>query len=197
MTTLDNIIEICKEYITDSDCVYKMCRNEYLVVMKETPATITNEQRKNIFDVDYAKCRASEFMVMTIINIFDLSNKPKMLLHQFNGHKIQYTVGEKAAPDRFDMNYENVCAGGIHYFKKIECAYFYRTRCPNYIGYWDSWDDNGEMIHRKLSVQKNIVETFCPSQDVIVDLNNNCIVVRGIWTTYHFNENRKTGGALQ
>src|SRR5438552_1369387 len=74
-----------KHYI---DCenplyVYKMCtsfnnnngkleKNEWLVIMKKLPDTVTNESRKNAFNCKYAKYRANKLEVIEIINVKNL-----------------------------------------------------------------------------------------------------------------------------
>ena len=55
-----------------------------------------------------------------------------------------YEVGKIVYPDTYDHNIENVCSNGIHYFKTIEPAYFYRNPPINYTGIAICWHNNGQ-----------------------------------------------------
>src|SRR5579872_6315550 len=72
------LLEICKEYCSDSSYVYKLCNNnhyrverKWLVVLKKLDDTITNEHRTGIVNDYFAKYRANK---LKVIKIFDITN---------------------------------------------------------------------------------------------------------------------------
>lgn len=135
----------CSKY-TGPNYVYKKCEMNHvswIVVMKKTPETKTNEGRKNVKDPDKAKFRANLLSVVEIFNIADPSITEKSISNTYC-HKITvYEVGKDVRPDLFDENLEEVCTYGIHYFKTLEPAYFYMDPPPQYTGTAVEWFDDG------------------------------------------------------
>ena len=135
----------------DPSYVYKLCDNKWLVIMKKNTDTKTNESRSNCVDTEYAKFRASQLDVIMIINVNDGTNVESIDNTYINvyGDKeshIMYTVNKRVEADNFDTELNEVCSNGIHYFKSIKAAYFYRNvnKVPSgYTGEWYSWHDNG------------------------------------------------------
>lgn len=144
MSELCAILNLCKEYINDPQCVYKQCDGGYIVVMKKLPGTMMNEMRADIVDADRAKFRASMLEVMFIVNMNDTNDRPHQVLNRFHRYETMYTVGEKVVPHEYDQNIDTVCTGGIHYFKIIETAFTYGSTPCNFTGNWTSWYENGQ-----------------------------------------------------
>lgn len=143
-TTFETIQDLCKNYVMDPTYVYKLCNMEYFIVMKVLPETVTNENRANIIDTSCAKCRASVLEVVLIVSVKDTSDRPHQLLHKYESIKTTYILGEKVLPDKFNYKLEEVCTGGIHYFKTIQVAFLYRFIPDDYTGIWTYWHSNGQ-----------------------------------------------------
>lgn len=149
-TILNQLINGCRKYFDDNSYVYKVLSDEWLVVMRKLDqmtdgcSTRTNEGRKDVVDIDHAKFRGDGFMVIRIINL----NNPHMTVEQQinKGYGIMtiYQVGAVVRPDRYDDQIDVVCSGGIHYFKTLMTAYYYRPPPARYTGKWMMWHDNGE-----------------------------------------------------
>ena len=139
---LDKLKEECKEYLDDSEYVYKICSN-CIVVMKKLQDTRTNENRINVANSLYAKFRADKLYVVKIIN----SNNMELIKEVTNNNyyiKITYKCDEIIVPDIFDENINEVCSSGIHYFKTIDAAFYYRDQLPTqFTGKWVCWYGNG------------------------------------------------------
>lgn len=178
MCSLEAVMDACKEYMVDPDYVYKNTYG-YIIVMKKLPTTITNEQRSNVDDADHAKFRASELLVVVIISINNINNRPTRILNRFYTsnslcHFALYTVGEIVVCDEFDKNIDVVCSGGIHYFKTLDTAFVYSGAVPkNFTGCWTKWYDNG---------RKNIVTEYVKG------------VQSGLKTWWHENGKKETEG---
>ena len=152
---LDCLKIVYKQYIDDPDCVYKLCDDQWLVIMKKitngkNKITITNESRENVYDPLYAKFRANILDVVVIVSIKTMKTV-KYLYHRYvdpnnrNGHpiSIMYNVGETVEPDKFDQDLEKVCSSGVHYFKTLDRAYYYRGLPLIYTGRLIEWYDDG------------------------------------------------------
>lgn len=113
--------------------------------------TITNESRKNIYDPLCAKFRANVLEVHKIINI-ETMEQSTFLCHEFYNYDIGasipllYEVGKVVEPDSFDPDLNNICSNGVHYFKTIDRAFYYRNydNLPLYTGRCIDWFDNGQ-----------------------------------------------------
>lgn len=102
---------------------YKRC-GRHLLELKDAPNTITNETRTNVKDARFAKFRASRLIPT---KIYDLKNDIfiEELYWSFAGHSIVYKVDQEAIPHEFDLNCNNVCVGGVHYFHSLVAAFFF------------------------------------------------------------------------
>jgi hypothetical protein len=152
----------CKEYIDNPIYKYKLCTEytttkKYLVILKNDEKTKTNEERK-VVDSLRAKYRANQLIVVKIIlidfdavNNADPFNENKKIIDKLKHRPehikcdhIIYEVGKLVKADAFEDDINKVCAGGIHYFKSIDPAFYYRSHVPeNYTGEWTQWHDNG------------------------------------------------------
>lgn len=145
------LLHNCKEYIKDENYVYKLCldctsedtRRKWLIILKKCPDTKTNEARDYVFDKFYAKFRANKLEVIKIINIRSPQNTKTTIISEFKDIKTKYTVGEIINANSYEEDINIICAPGIHYFKTIRPAYYYRRPSNNYTGKWYTWHDNG------------------------------------------------------
>lgn len=150
---LDKLLKKCENYITDESYVYKICvewnivdNGEWIVIMKKIEDTKTNEERF-VVDKMHAKYRASELKVIEIINASNPEITKEFFTNKlhFQNKTTTYRVGCIVKPDFYNDDIKSVCSGGIHYFKTLESAFFYRNMHPiNYTGIWLSWYDSGQ-----------------------------------------------------
>lgn len=156
---LEKCVKRCSRYLDDPMFVYKMCNGMWIVVLQklESQMTSTNEARDDVSCKSFAKYRANK---LRVIDIFDADNVDmdtksitnRTVIARPSGDKAAartietvYEVGKIVEPDSYDTNINSVCAGGIHYFKTIYAAYFYRQRPQNYSGCWLAYYENGQM----------------------------------------------------
>lgn len=154
--SLEDILKICEEYTSDKKYVYKSCNNypdrsrEWLVIMEKCHDTITNEDRKCVINTDHAKFRADKLMVVKIININDGSMSSTKIVNAYLPSKsLEYKVGSVVECDEFNTDLDEVCGGGIHYFKTLITAYYYddgEKRQQTYTGKWMEWRDDGQIL---------------------------------------------------
>src|SRR5579872_6888228 len=126
----DNIINKAREYFKDllQNCekfivnterhhyVYKKCKPHWLVILKKCQNTITNENRCDVYDDQFAEFRASELKVIAIINIYTISTID-IITSVFINKQTIYKVNEYVVADDFDFNIDQICSSGIHYYK--------------------------------------------------------------------------------
>jgi hypothetical protein len=149
-STLNRIKLMCHRYISDPECVYKMCTEDitakqWLVIMKKRPDSKTNENRKNIFDPFHAKYRADKLYVLKIINVNNIEETVDSIFHKHLtfGYNAIYTVGSIVESDNYDKDIREICTNGIHYYKSFESAYFNRPIPDNYTGRWVFQNSDG------------------------------------------------------
>lgn len=141
--------KMCSKY--DVNHVYKKCNDEYddswIIVLEKMHDTNTNENRIDIRNIATAKYRANKLKVVDIINMNTPSITKKEIISTYHpkcdNKKTKYKVGDIVYPDYYDPFIENVCSNGIHYFRKIEAAYFYGDMPDNYFGNVTVFHDNG------------------------------------------------------
>jgi antitoxin component YwqK of YwqJK toxin-antitoxin module len=169
---LDIILDRYKEYTSDKKFIYKLCYDEskckinknrtededdninddtnyisvayWLVIMVKIPKTKTNELRGNIANKFYAKFRANVLKVVKVINIDQPKKTTSYIINDFKGKKTKYEVGKLVYADYYDDDINKICTGGIHYFKTLNAAYFYRDVPNDYNGIWIDRYDNGQ-----------------------------------------------------
>jgi antitoxin component YwqK of YwqJK toxin-antitoxin module len=142
---IQQIKVINNDYLINPIYVYKSC-GEYVVILERLLDTITNENRNNIPNEQYkqfAKYRGNKFLVKDIFHKFDYTNKVSSISSSNFQNKLEYKIGKIIIPDNFDTNLENVCSNGIHYFLKLECAFYYSLqKIQN--GEYLKWYDDGQ-----------------------------------------------------
>lgn len=155
---LDRLRSACEKYTKDKKYVFKSCNNEggivyskfpkeWLVIMTETKGTINNEHRSGVIDKNFAKFRANMMEVVAIINI----NKPDLTIDSVKNvfedmdyqEVLEYKVGHIVKCNKYDENIENICSGGVHYYKSLVPAFYYKRYHSKYTGSVMAWHDNG------------------------------------------------------
>ncbi len=142
---LDKLCDRLSYYI-ENNHIYKGCGG-YIVVMKLLEDSITNESRKDIVDANFAKYRTNKVKVLLIINKFTLEIVNDVE-NSFYEKKLKYTVNEIIEEKDYDMDLNKVCCAGIHYFKKIECAFYFTLNTRSYTGHYIKWHKNGHMLEK-------------------------------------------------
>lgn len=154
---MNECITFCEKF--GSDSVYKSCGNN-IVVLKKLLQTRTNEKRKNIHDVRFAKFRADTLQVICIFSktnprIQSISTRNTI----FTGIQLLYKVGNIMCIDNYDTNLDEVCTTGIHYFKSVEAAF--HCELPNgYTGELITYYDDGK-IEKKYNYQNGKIHGEC------------------------------------
>jgi hypothetical protein len=148
-STLDKIKIQYKQYIDDPDCVYKQCRDRWIVIMKLLPDTRTNETRNNVRDAQYAKFRANKLKVLVIFSIKNPSKRMRAIINEYAMTQIKYKVNKIVRPDAFDNNLNVVCGNGVHYFKSIDAAFYWDWGARRFTsGQWCQWYENGQIVYK-------------------------------------------------
>jgi hypothetical protein len=100
----------CKKY---EGFMFKRC-SDYIVILKQPNEDFKcNEMRKDIVNKKYAKFRCNKALVIDIIHSETLTHI--------------YEVDKVVLPDFYDLDIDEVCTHGIHYFLSLEPAYHYDT----------------------------------------------------------------------
>jgi antitoxin component YwqK of YwqJK toxin-antitoxin module len=137
------------DYLINPIYVYKSCA-EYVVILERLLDTITNENRNNIPNEQckqFAKYRGNKFFVKDIFHIFDSTKKVSSILSSNFENKLEYKIGKVIISDDFDRNLEEACSNGIHYFLKLECAFYYSLeKIQN--GEYLEWHENGQQYKK-------------------------------------------------
>lgn len=156
---LDELYKICSVYKDDDSYVYKLCNdylnndesNRWLVIMQKLPDTETNESRSNVVKKEHAGFRANKLKVIKIVDIYDPNNVKNSIISLYGGEFKDkdtlctiYKTHKIVKPHLYDENIEIVCSGGIHYFKTLLPAYYFRDIPINYTGQWIKWYGNGQ-----------------------------------------------------
>jgi len=126
---------------------FKSCQIEWIVVLELLDCSITNENRQNIIDDQYASYRADKVKVVMIFNKFSPNPKSNMSSIKndiFKQTTINYTVGSIIESDSFNENLEIVNTHGIHYYKSLLLAYQEQLLDTN--GKHKYWHDNGQLL---------------------------------------------------
>ena len=147
LTYIDQLINYCNGLHSDASFVFKSCQKEWIVILQKINNTITNESRTNVIDHIYAKFRGNHFLVVDIINKFDINKHIDEITNSYYAYDIiNYKKGEIVKSNSFDEDLINVCSNGIHYFKSIEPAFYYEVGgLKNKNGIYKEWYDNGQI----------------------------------------------------
>lgn len=198
-----------KIYMDDDKYVFKLCydvntldkknknkNKPFVVIMSKTNKTKTNESRMNVFNDNCAKFRANRLKVIKIVSIEQPETQIGHIINKFGIKELKYEVGKIVCVDNYDEDINKICAAGIHYFKTLRCAYYYRNVPKNYNGIWINWYDNGQKKSKGKYLngekidkwffwyetgEKMSIEIY--SIDIITDE----ILRSGEWITWHSN----------
>jgi antitoxin component YwqK of YwqJK toxin-antitoxin module len=151
----EQIIAICKELNKTDNCiyeqVYKICNDisninsrEWFVIMQKLGTTQTNEGRTDVFDKNCAKFRASELLVVKIINIYNPSVTVESITNRYEGFTTIYKVDEIVRPNFYDEDINKIYTGGIHYYKTPTPALYFREIPRQYTGSWIYFYNDGK-----------------------------------------------------
>jgi antitoxin component YwqK of YwqJK toxin-antitoxin module len=149
-----NASENTTNFIEDSaNYVYKKIQNNninFIITLKKLADTVTNEDRSDIIDIKFAKCRANKLLVIDIEKLDTLTFETCSILNvasctNFTHNKItRYQIGNIVYPDAYDVNINNIHTTGIHYFNSKRCAIMYEVSSL-LDGMYESWYDNGQL----------------------------------------------------
>jgi len=90
---------------------------------------------------NYAKFRVEPPSVMNQ----DIAFVVKVTFNRSHKFMTLYEVNKEVVPHEYCNNPYDICAGGIHYFKTMQAAFFlFQNIPPAYNGLWFSFDDNGK-----------------------------------------------------
>jgi antitoxin component YwqK of YwqJK toxin-antitoxin module len=194
MSTLNELKECCKKYISDIQYVYKLCHNTcarraWIVVMKKIFDTITNESRDGVINTRYAKFRANKLQVVTIISYHNPKRRSKKIIHKPDCMfpSTVYIKGHIVEPDKYDYDLNIICSNGIHYFNSIEAAYYYELMSYDYSGVWKTYRDNGEIFSYctyKKGIKHGNYVSYYPSGNKNSEGSYVDDVKNGHWTHY-------------
>ena len=125
---------------------FKSCGGEWIVVLEKTDGTITTQSRLLPDDRNkqFAKYRADKLTVVDIIYKFNPNKTTDQICNTFFGsHTVKYIKGSIVVPNSFDQNIDKVCSYGIHFYERIEPAFYLELeKVEN--GKWTAWYDSGQ-----------------------------------------------------
>lgn len=151
---LEKIKAIYKQYI-NSKYLYKKCidcedqdkSRIWLIILEKLIDSKTNEKRKNVANKKYAKFRANKLNIVEIININSPDITKTQITHKCGDSKVIYKVGSTICSSHYDENIEHVRTNGVHYFKTIDCAYFYKDIPIDHSGPIYNWYNDGRKAY--------------------------------------------------
>lgn len=139
-----------KDFKTIEQELNKM-EKKWIVVMQKMDDTDTNESRNDVKDKRFAKFRADKLKVVNILDVNNPTITKKAIVNTYNHDDefllvTSYEVGKIVVPHEFDRDDDMICSGGIHYFRTLIAAYFYRENPIDFTGRWFEFYDNGIAI---------------------------------------------------
>ena len=114
-----------------------------VVVTLEIPEdALTNINRKNVAVKEYAKHRCNKAKVLKIEDE-DGNEYTSARSYCYLKKSLEYILNETIVVDDYDMNLDEVCSTGIHFFLDRRCAELYGL---DYIenGLYQEWHKNGQ-----------------------------------------------------
>ena len=122
---------------------YKKAKEGFIVKLEILGEN--NEKRTDIRDPVHAKYRCSKAKVLDIFH-YKTNEKKESIGGIYNNNFI-YKLNE-IVETKFNPNLESVCSEGIHYFKTLKQANFWRFNLDNYIGEFMEWYENGSPYYK-------------------------------------------------
>jgi hypothetical protein len=128
-------------------CNDSKTNEKYLVVLAiDDIKTKTNENRI-VHNWLYAKYRANKLKVVKIISIDHKDKTVGSIIHKSEFHLsaplTKYEVGKVVTSDSYSDDENLVCTNGIHYYNRMEPAYFCRQRPNDYSDVWIFFNSDG------------------------------------------------------
>jgi antitoxin component YwqK of YwqJK toxin-antitoxin module len=104
--------------------VYKSA-GDYIITLEIPVGTHTNLDREDVVDADYAQFRCQRAQVLSITHKFDKSSVDK-IVSDYDKSYI-YIVGEFVEIPLYDMNNNDICTKGIHFYNSQEVAFYHNN----------------------------------------------------------------------
>ena len=129
--------------------VYKACQKS-IVTLELLKDSVTNESRPDVVDSNHAKFRTNKVKVVQIKNVKTCESMKSD--NSFHDKNFKYSVGKIITEPTFEPDLNQVCGGGIHYFKTRETAlswyhsYYNHYTRPDGLDEW--WYENGQLNRR-------------------------------------------------
>ena len=146
---LNDICSLYAKYLSDPTYVYTThpLNSTFIIVYQKTKNTITNENRSNIYDTQFALYRADRLVMRLVINklnptiFYDYIDKNGVVSNRGYGIDIIYP--------QFDMNLDKCTGNGIYFYKTIYPAFYdgLYTDQLNYSGKYVEWDVDGKLSY--------------------------------------------------
>jgi hypothetical protein len=142
------ITEVEAEVPASLGQVYKSCERNWIVTLQPVEGTITNIGRDKVIDQRYAKFRGNKFMVVGIEHKYDPTLTTKSVTNScYRKQSLIYEIGTIVAVEDFDVNPNNICSTGVHFFMTKECAFTYEAPTDEYreqlSGPYTTYHENG------------------------------------------------------
>ena len=108
----------------------------FLIITNETKTTLNRKLQKNSNN-NFVKYRADSVFVEDITDFKGhtiLESQKAYSIFKPSGlieYTLEYSKGQFVYPDHFNNNLDDICGGGIHFFKTIEAVYGYYIKGTN------------------------------------------------------------------
>jgi antitoxin component YwqK of YwqJK toxin-antitoxin module len=119
--------------------VYKSAKN-CIVTLELLNDSESNLDRCDVIDMNHAMFRCKKALVLNIEDK-DTKNTLPMVSSDYTP-AFNYIINEIVTVDDYDLDKNNVCSPGIHFYLTHETAYFHKKIVKN--GYYKEWHPNGQ-----------------------------------------------------
>jgi antitoxin component YwqK of YwqJK toxin-antitoxin module len=171
--SLHELKHVCRDYVKNPMCCFKKCNNS-IVILEKQHMTKTNEHRSGIIDKKFAKFRMNYGKTVAIINVIDPRIKLFNISSRYKRSYITYEVNKLVYADAFDENPIKIMTNGIHYFKSLEGAFFFRGPhvSMRYTGEWFEWYFSGALMRYGFYVNGNLIGSWIEyNKDDTININ--------------------------
>jgi len=177
---LNTILEHLLEYTKNQSYVYKKCTNGLIVILEKLEDTITNEDGRIVINCQFAKYKADKLQVIKIFDINDLTFKTSAI--SIYDPKFIYKTGAIVESEVYNKNI--ICSKGLHYFKTVTGAYYYKLDNATIL---KTYDNDGGLIFEALVHQDYMSCTNYKKN--VLRTKFNCInnKIEGLCTKYYKN----------
>ena len=127
---------------TKQDFIAYKSAGKYIVKLQVPVGSHTNRGRRGVADPNRAKFRTDKAHVLKIRH--KRTGRCVRSVRSDHDPMVRYIVGEDVVPRRgYNLDPDEVCASGIHFFLTREPAYDYDFEIRN--GIFQVWHDNGQL----------------------------------------------------